>query len=92
MFDELEELSKAVVSEATRTMLGFNTRSISFHVKTEDISLIKLGLEVMGLCSVLSLKSCIIGSAAVTQECKNYEETKDWRLLDSFEETMTALN
>ena len=30
-------------------------------VKTADISLIKLGLEVMGLCSELSLKNRIIG-------------------------------
>ncbi len=62
------------------------------HVKTADISLIKLGLEVMGLCGELSLKNRIIGSEAVTQECKNYEETKDWRFMGSFEEAITALN
>ena len=56
------------------------------------ISLIKLGLEVMGLCSELSLKNRIIGSEAVTRECKNYEETKDWRFMNSFQDAMAALN
>ena len=62
------------------------------HVRTADISLIKLGLEVLGLCSELSLKNRIIGSEAVTQECKNYEETKDWRFMNSLEEAVAALN
>jgi hypothetical protein len=34
----------------------------------------------------------IIGSEAVTQECKNYEETKDWRFMNTFEEATSALN
>ena len=61
-------------------------------VKTADISLIKRGLEVIGLCSELFLKNLIIGSAAVTRECKNYEETKDWRFMSSFQEALSALN
>ena len=39
---------------------------------------------------VLTIPS--IGSEAVTQECKNYAETKDWRFMGSFEGAMPALN
>jgi two-component system cell cycle response regulator len=80
------QLAGAVDAGLDKVIMDFS------HVKTADISLIKLGLEVMGLCSELSLRNRIIGSAAVTQECKNYEETKDWRFMSSFEEAMTALN
>lgn len=80
------QLAEAVDAGLDKVIMDFS------HVKTADISLIKLGLEVMGLCSELSLKNRIIGSEAVTQECKNYEETKDWRFMGSFEEAMTALN
>jgi two-component system cell cycle response regulator len=80
------QLAEAVDAGLDKVIMDFS------HVKTADISLIKLGLEVMGLCSELSLKNRIIGSEAVTQECKNYEETKDWRFMGSFEDAMTALN
>jgi two-component system, cell cycle response regulator len=80
------QLSDAVDSGLDKVILDFSA------VKTADISLIKLGLEVMGLCSELSLKNRIIGSEAVTRECKNYEETKDWRFMNSFQEAIAALN
>lgn len=80
------QLAEAVDAGLDKVIMDFS------HVKTADISLIKLGLEVMGLCGELSLKNRIIGSEAVTQECKNYEETKDWRFMGSFEEAISALN
>jgi len=80
------QFSEAVDSGLDKVIMDFSA------VKTADISLINLGLEVIGLCSELSLKNRIIGSEAVTRECKNYEETKDWRFLNSFQEAMSALN
>ena len=80
------QFSDAVDSGLDKVIMDFSA------VKTADISLIKLGLEVMGLCSELSLKNRIIGSEAVTRECKNYEETKDWRFMNSFQDAMAALN
>lgn len=80
------QLSEAVDAGLDKVIMDFS------QVRTADISLIKLGLEVMGLCSELSLKNRIIGSEAVTQECKNYEETKDWRFMNTFEEALAALN
>lgn len=60
-------------------------------IKTADITLIKLGLASLQLCSELAVKSALIGSEAVTQECKNYEETKNWRLVASRAEALGAL-
>lgn len=60
-------------------------------LKTADIDLIKLGLEFIQLCGELSLKHRMIGSAVVSQECKKYEETKDWSFVGSFEEAVAVL-
>jgi two-component system cell cycle response regulator len=61
------------------------------QVKKADVSVIKLGLSVWQLCSELSLKQRMIGSDAVCLECKNYEETKDWRFENNFDEALNAL-
>jgi two-component system cell cycle response regulator len=57
-----------------------------------DVSVIKLGLTTMQYCQELSVRQSLIGSDAVCKECKNYEETKDWRFVNSFEEGLIALN
>lgn len=62
------------------------------QIKTADITLIKLGLSSLQLSNELALKSSIIGSEAVSQECKNYEETKDWRFVGTYEEAVAALS
>jgi len=80
------QLAEAVDAGLDKVIMDFS------QVQTADISLIKLGLEVMGLCSELSLKNRMIGSGAVTQECRNYEETKDWRFMGSFQEALSAMN
>jgi len=61
-------------------------------LKTADVDLIKLGLEFIQLCAELSLKQRMIGSPIVSQECKKYEETKDWSFVGSFEEALAVLN
>ncbi|MDX1952370.1 MAG: response regulator [Verrucomicrobiota bacterium] len=57
-----------------------------------DITLIKIGIEVSQLCQELSLKYRMVGSNGIYNECKNYEETKDWRFEKSFEEAISALS
>ncbi len=61
------------------------------QIKTADITLIKLGLSSLQLSNELALKSSIIGSAAVSHECKNYEETKDWRFVATYADALAAL-
>ena len=61
-------------------------------LRTADISLVKLGLSVLQLSQELSLKQRMIGNEVVNEECKKYEETKDWSFVSSFEEALSALN
>ena len=60
------------------------------QLKAADVSVIKLGLSAMQLCQDLSLKHRVIGSEAVSKECRNYEESKDWHFVGSFEEAVAA--
>jgi len=57
-------------------------------LKTADITLVKLVLDAIQLCHELALKQWIIGSEAVVTVCRNYEESKDWRFVSSFEEVL----
>ena len=91
--------SPETVKEYLRTKLadavdaGLDRLVIDFgEVKSADVTLIKLGLSVMQLAKELSMKYSMIGSEAVSQECKHYEETKDWRFVGSFKEAVESLN
>ena len=57
-----------------------------------DVNLIKLGINVTSLCQELGLRLALVGSAAVSAECKNYEETKDWQFVSSYEEGLSLLS
>ncbi len=80
---------RAKIAEAVDTGIDKVVFDLS-ALRTADISLIKLGLEFMQLCSELSLKQRMIGSQAVSAECKKYEETKDWSFVGSFEEALAV--
>jgi two-component system, cell cycle response regulator len=80
------KFADAVDSGIDRVIIDFSL------VRAADISLIRLGIEVIQLCQELSLKHRIIGSEAISQECKNYEETKDWRFVNSYDEAFGALS
>lgn len=80
------KVAEAVDSGLDKVVLDFS------QVKKADVNVIKLGLSTAQLCSELSLKQRIVGSDAVSLECRNYEETKDWKFESSFEEALAALN
>ncbi len=61
-------------------------------LKAADVVLVKLGLQVMQLCTELEMRCGLIGSEAVCRECKNYEETKDWQFMNSFQDALAAPN
>ena len=88
--NEVANHLRSKVSEAVDSGLGKMVLDLS-QVRMADISVIKLGLSAMQLCQELSLKHCVIGSEAVNAECKNYEESKDWDFVSSFEEALVAL-
>ena len=89
--NEVNTHLRAKVSEAVDAGLDKMVIDMS-QLKTSDVNVIKLGLGAIQLCNELSLKQRIIGSESVSSECKNYEETKDWRFVNSFEEALAALN
>lgn len=88
--NEVANHLRSKVSEAVDSGLGKMVLDLS-QVRMADISVIKLGLSALQLCQELSLKHCVIGSEAVNAECKNYEESKDWDFVGSFEEALEAL-
>jgi two-component system cell cycle response regulator len=79
------------VAEAVDSGLGKMVIDMS-QLKVADVNLVKLGIATIQLCNELSLKQRLVGSALVQQECRNYEETKDWVFAPSFEEAVHALN
>lgn len=62
------------------------------QLRSADVNLIKLGLTTILLCQESDIKYALIGSEAVCSECKNYEETKDWQFVPTFEEAKALLN
>lgn len=89
--NEVASHLRAKIAEAVDAGLGKVIFDAS-ELRAADLSLIKLGLEVMQFCHEMSLRLRIVGSSAVAQECRKYEETKDWAFLGSFAEALAALN
>jgi two-component system cell cycle response regulator len=82
---------RAKVCEAVDS--GLNRLIIDMsQLRTADVNLIKLGLSTITLCQELDMKYTLVGSEAVCGECKNYEETKDWQFVASFEEALGGPN
>lgn len=81
---------RAKVSEAVDAGLDKMVVDLSL-LRGADVNLVKLGLSAIQLCQELSLKHRLIGSDVVSQNCKNYEETKDWQFVSTFEDALAAL-
>lgn len=82
---------RAKICEAVDS--GLNRLIIDMgQLRSADVNLIKLGLTTILLCQELDIKHVLIGSEAVSGECKNYEETKDWQFVPTFEEAKALLN
>ncbi len=62
------------------------------ELKTADVALVKLGLETLQVCDEMSLRSRMVGSGTVAQECRKFEETRDWVFAPTFEDAVSALN
>jgi two-component system cell cycle response regulator len=62
------------------------------QIKTADVTLIRLGLDTLQLCTELGVSRALVGSEAVSRECKNYAETMDWKFSDSIEQALADFN
>lgn len=79
------------VAEAVDSGLGKMVVDMS-QLRVADVNLVRLGISAIQLCGELSLKHRLVGSSLVQQECRNYEETKDWQFVSTFDEAIAALN
>lgn len=89
--NEVSANLRAKVCEAVDAGLSKLVLDLS-QLAAADVTLIKLGLSVIELCDELDVNYSLVGSAAVCRECKNYEETKDWQLVGTFDEAHAILN
>jgi two-component system cell cycle response regulator len=80
------KVTEAVDSGLSRLILDLSL------IEKADITLIKLGFCVIQLCHELSIRVRVLASSAVYQECRNYEETKDWPFATSLEEAIAAFS
>lgn len=80
------QLSDAVDSGIGKLMIDMS------QIKRCDVTLIKFVLNIIALGTELSLKHCLIGSAAIKEACASYEETKDWMLLENVEQGRKVLD
>ena len=79
------------VAEAVDSGLGRMIIDLS-QLRTADVNMVKLVLSAMQLCSELALKQRIVGSTLVAQECRNYEESKDWQFSSTYEAAVVDIN
>jgi two-component system cell cycle response regulator len=89
--NEISVQMRGKVSEAVDSGLGKMIIDMS-QVRTPDINLVKLGITTIQLCNELSLQQRLVGSTIVQAECRNYEETKDWVFVASYEDAIRDLS
>ena len=89
--NEISNQMRSKVSEAVDSGLGKMIIDMS-QVRTPDINLVKLGITTIQLCNELSLQQRLVGSSIVQAECRNYEETKDWVFVASYEDAIRDLS
>ena len=89
--NEISIQMRGKVSEAVDSGLGKMIIDMS-QVRTPDINLVKLGITTIQLCNELSLQQRLVGSSIVQAECRNYEETKDWIFVASYEDAIRDLS
>jgi two-component system cell cycle response regulator len=80
-----EKVGEAVDAGLNRLVIDLS------QLRTMDMIVLKLGLEVIQLCSEFGLHYALIGSEAVCGECANFQETKDWKFAKSFEAAIEGL-
>jgi len=89
--NEISNQMRSKVSEAVDSGLGKMIIDMS-QVRTPDINLVKLGITTIQLCNDLSIQQRLVGSTMIQAECRNYEETKDWVFLTSYEDAIRDLS
>jgi two-component system cell cycle response regulator len=83
--NEVNNYLKPKISEAVDN--GYSRVIFDVHtVKSVNMSFIKLLVDSMGICKELTLTYSLVGNSNVAEECKGFEESKDWIFYSSIEE------
>jgi two-component system cell cycle response regulator len=80
-----EKVCEAVDAGLNRVVIDLS------QLRAMDVVVLRLGLEVIQLCSEFDLHYALVGSENVSGECANYQETMDWKFARSFEEAIEGL-
>jgi two-component system cell cycle response regulator len=80
-----EKVCEAVDAGLNRLVIDLS------QLQAMDVIVLKLGLEVIQLCSEFDLHYALVGSENVSGECANYQETMDWKFARSFDEAIERL-
>ncbi len=87
---EITTYLKPKISEAVDA--GIARAIIDLHeLKRLDMNVIKLLVSAMATCRDLGLQFSMVGSGAIVQECKGFEDTRNWQFHDTLAAAKEAL-
>lgn len=85
VINEVTLYLKPKISEAVDN--GLNKVILDVHHLTNvSMSVIKLLVQAMQICSDMELSHALVGNEQLTAECKGFEESKDWSFYDSIDQ------
>jgi two-component system, cell cycle response regulator len=88
--NEISAYLKPKISEAVDQ--GFSRVIFDVHaVHNVNMGLIKLLVDSMQICQDLTLKYGLVGNPQIVQECRGFEESKDWKFHDSIDAAKSTL-
>lgn len=83
--NEITAYLKPKISEAVDQ--GYSKVIFDVHVvRNVNMALIKLLVDAMQICQELTLNYSLVGNPQIAQECRGFEESKDWVFHESIEE------
>ncbi len=88
--NEVSTYMKAKIADAVDSGIGRAVFDLS-AVKRLDMAVIKLLISAMQACREVALTYAMIGSSSLAQECKGYEDTRDWQFFDSLAEARSGV-
>jgi two-component system, cell cycle response regulator len=81
-----DKLTEAVDAGLNRCILDLS------KIQSADVTLVKLGLNVMQVCRESQIPCGFIGSESLCGQCKEYEEAKNWQFARSHGDALELLN
>ena len=86
-FNDVAARVPAKLAEAVDAGLNQFILDLS-QIQSGNLTLVRLGLDVMKLCQETQIPCSFVGSEALCHECESYEETRGWQFARSFEEAL----